>query len=47
MCSYCLIADTADRHVEDHDGHVYSFTVVPIGSSGEDQENIEITISTE
>ena len=45
MCSYWLLANAADRHVEDHDGHVCSFARVPIGSLGEDLENI--TTSTE
>ena len=44
MCSYWLLANTADRHVEDHDVHAYSFTIMPIGSLGEDIENIIIII---
>ena len=36
-----------DRHTSDHDGHACSFTKVPIGSLGEDLENINNVISTE
>ena len=31
--------------MEDHDGHVYSFASVPIGSLGEDLENIIIELA--
>ena len=40
MCSYWLLANAVDRHAEDCDSHAYSFTSVPIGSSGENLENI-------
>ena len=43
--SYWLLANAADRHAEDCDGHVYSFTSMPIGSLGEDLENIIIWLA--
>ena len=41
MCSHWLLDNTADRWVEDHDGHVHSLTNIPVGSLGEDLENIK------
>ena len=41
MCSYWLLDNMVDRQAEDHDGHAYSLTSVPVGSLGEDPENIK------
>ena len=40
MCSYWLLANAADRHMENCDSHAHSFAGVSIGSSGEDLEKI-------
>ena len=47
VCPYWLLVVMFDRHTSDHDGHVCSFVKVPIGSLGEDLENITNAISTE
>ena len=41
MYSYWLSDNTVDRQTEDHDGHAHSFASVPVGSPGEDLQNIE------
>ena len=41
VCSYWPSDNTVDRQVEDCDGHAHFFTSVPVGSSGEDLENIK------
>ena len=45
MYSYWLLANATDRHAEDCDGHAYSFARVPVGSSGEDLENLIIRLA--
>ena len=45
MCSFWLLAKAADRCTKDHDGHVHSFTGVPIRSLGGDLENIRIWLA--
>ena len=46
MCFYWLSDNMVDRWVKDHEGHLHSLTSVPVGSSGEDLENINM-VSTE